>query len=157
VERPPTTRQISLALRALLQAGRDLQTSMARRLGIGPTDVQAMNHLVSSGQPLGPVELGHRLGIRSASATVLVDRLEAAGHLTRERHPADRRRITLHPTDSAKIEVRAAIAPLIETIGRIADRLDEDQARTVLAFLTEATDAVREFAAEPSAEPPQAD
>ncbi len=68
-------REIGLAVRALVLTDREMQTALARRLGVGLTDVRAMEELVASPDVLGPVELGNRLGIRSASATVLVDRL----------------------------------------------------------------------------------
>jgi DNA-binding MarR family transcriptional regulator len=138
--------EISVAVRAMLQTGREMHVALARHLRIGETDLAAMDHLVASPNPLGPVELGHRLGIRSASATVLVDRLAAAGHLTRDQHPADRRRVTLHPTQHARVEIRQALTPLLTAISEITGRLDPEQAQAVLAFLTDVTGALHDFA-----------
>lgn len=132
-------------MRTLLRAGRGMQGAMARRLGLGETDLAAMDELVTSRAPLGPVELGHRLGIRSASATVLVDRLEAAGHLRRNPHERDRRRVVLRPSESAIAEVGALLAPMMVSMGQIADRLDPDDAELVLAFLSDVTAAMEEF------------
>lgn len=129
-----------------------MQAAMGRRLALGETDLNAMEELVEADEPLGPVELGNRLGIRSASATVLVDRLEEAGHLRRERHPSDRRRIRLHTTESARTEVRAALAPVIAAIDKIASRLDEEQSRVVLEFLSDVTDVMLTYAATPAPE-----
>lgn len=148
VDEPDIARDISRSLRDLLQAGRGVQTTLARRLGVGVTDVQAVSHLVESPEPLGTVELGNRLGIRSASATVLVDRLEAAGHLSRTAHPDDRRRVVLRPTDTARAEVREALAPLLASLGGIVADLDDEQAAVVLGFLRDATRAIGEFTAE---------
>ncbi len=142
-----TGREIGLALRRVLQAGREMQGALARRLGVRLTDVQAVDHVVSSAEPLGPVELGNRLGIRSASATALVDRLVTAGHLERAPDPRDRRRIALRATDHARDEVRQALTPLADTVAEIAGRLDDDQARTVIGFLSDVTDAMRDYAA----------
>jgi DNA-binding MarR family transcriptional regulator len=60
--------------------------------------------------------------MRSASATVLVNRLESAGDVSRYPDPADGRRIVPRLTDSARTEfavengaakiVRAALVPL---------------------------------------------
>lgn len=140
-------REIGVALRHLLQAGRAMQAGVARRLGMRLTDVQAVDHVVSSGAPMGTVELGRRLGIRSASATVLVDRLVAAGHLTREPDPADRRRVTLAATEHARTEVRAALAPVLDDVDALVGRLDDQQAATVLAFLVDVATVMREYAA----------
>ncbi|WNV88195.1 MarR family transcriptional regulator [Umezawaea sp. Da 62-37] len=142
---PDIAMDISRSLRDLLQAGRGVQATLARRLGVGVTDVEAVSHLVESAEPLGTVELGNRLGIRSASATVLADRLEAAGHLRRHSHPGDRRRVVLRPTDSARAEVRAALGPLLVALGGIVADLDDEQAVVVRDFLRDATRAIGEF------------
>lgn len=138
--------EISVALRRLLQAGREMQAALARQLGVRLTDVQAVDHVVSASQPVGTVELGHRMGIRSASAAALVDRLAASGHLVRQPHPSDRRRVTLTATDHARAQVRQALTPLLEEIASIAGRLDDDQAQTVLTFLADVTTAMRAYA-----------
>lgn len=134
--------EIALALRSLLRAGRHMHSAMGQQLALGDTDLSAMDELARTQEPLGPVELGNRLGIRSASATMLVDRLEAAGHLRRERHPSDRRRVVLHTTPEAILQVRAALAPMLRSVDEIVSGLDEDQARTVLQFLREITEAM---------------
>ena len=139
---------IGMALRTLMRAGRQMQRAMGRRMSLGDTELEAMDELAASKDPLGPVELGNRLGIRSASATMLVDRLEAAGHLRRERHPTDRRRIALYPMDSARDEVRATLVPLLASINAIVAQLDDDQAQTVLKFLTDITAAMQRFSSE---------
>lgn len=139
---------IGQALRALLRAGRGMQTAMAHGLKLGETDLAAMDEIVSSEQPIGPVELGNRLGIRSASATVLVDRLEHAGHLRRERHNTDRRRLVLHASESAQHEVRVMLWPMLGQMANITANLDENQATTILRFLHEATEVIQNFSAD---------
>lgn len=138
--------ELAEAVTLLLRAGRQMQVTMARRLGIGETDVSALSHLVLAETPLGPAELGQRLGILSGSATVLVHRLVAAGHLTRDREGDDRRRVTLHTTAYAQAEVRQALRPLIAALAQISDRLDESDVRTVLAFLSELTATIHSYA-----------
>jgi len=135
-----------------------MHLAMADRLGLGDTDLTALDELVRSQSPLGPVELGQRLGIRSASATVLVDRLQAAGHLERRPDPVDRRRVSLHPTASALVDLREVLSPVIESVRRIAADLPPEQMRTILRFLAEVTTAVQRCADRPpSGSPPAAD
>jgi DNA-binding MarR family transcriptional regulator len=105
-----------------------------------------MDHVVLADHSLGTVELGNRLGIRSASAAVLVDRMVTAGHLTRAPDPADGRRVVLAATDHARQEVRDALAPMIEQVEAITNRLTDAEAATVLAFLTDVTAAMRAYA-----------
>ncbi len=145
---PVSDVQLAHAVRMLLHAGREMHASMSRRLGMGDTDLNAMDELVRSAAPMGPVELGNRLGIRSASATVLVTRLQEAGHLERRPHELDRRRITLHATESAKAEVGRTLRPLIAAIDAATAKLTPDEARVVLGYLTDVTAALRDFAAD---------
>ena len=107
-----------MALRSVQQASAEANQELARRLGIGITDVAALEHLVAADPPLGPVELGHRLGIRSASATTLVDRLEQSGHVHRTAHPQDRRRVELVMSEESAARTLEALAPLLPTSTR---------------------------------------
>ena len=93
----PTSRVATL-LYEVLHLTAETRTAMARRLGLNPSEVDAMEHLMA--EPMGPVELSRRLHMTSASATVLVDRLEEAGHVAREADPEDRRRRVVRPTDA---------------------------------------------------------
>jgi len=128
------------------QASVEANQELARRLGIGITDIAALEHLSSAEQPLGPVELGHRLGIRSASATALVDRLEQSGHVRREPRPDDRRRVALVPSEHSHTQVLSALAPLLVDIDAAAARLTEQEAAAVTRFLTDAAAAMRRYA-----------
>ena len=128
------------------QASAEANQELARRLGVGITDVAAMEHMLSGGDPLGPVELGQRLGIRSASATALVDRLEQSGHVQRRHRPDDRRRVALVPSERSAVEVIAALAPLLADIETAAARLSPEEAAAVTRFLGEAAAAMHRYA-----------
>jgi DNA-binding MarR family transcriptional regulator len=138
--------ELALAVRDLLRANGEATHSLAGRLGVGITDALALDHLLTSREGLGPTELGHRLGIRSASATTLVDRLEAAGHAERVPHPSDRRRQTVMATDHAYNEVLGVLAPLLQRIEEAAARMTPEQAEATVAFLHEVTEAMRDYA-----------
>lgn len=147
---------LGLAVRRLLQAGRQMQATMAARLGLRVVDLQAIDHVVSSPDPLGPVELGQRLGLTSASATVLVDRLVTAGHLARQPHPYDGRRITLVATEHARNQVRRVLAPLLTDIAAVTAGLDEHDLARSLDLLRAVTEAMAEYprSGRPEAGPP---
>lgn len=149
-EAPGTDSQgyrLGTAVRELMRLAPELHACIASRLGMASTDVLALDHVTSSLEPLGVVELGARLGIASSSATVLADRLAARGHMLRHRHDTDRRRVVLEATDSARAEVWAALGPLILDVAQVADRLDPDAAEQVLAFLTEVCALMRHYIA----------
>ncbi|AXO33168.1 transcriptional regulator MarR family [Micromonospora sp. B006] len=152
----PPSSEASRALRDVLRIAGDTRAALARRLGLNATDAAAIDHLVSSPEPLGPVELGNRLGIRSASATTLVDRLVQAGHVARTPHPYDRRRLSLQVTESAVGEVLEALRPLLVGVDRAVSRLTPEQAEATAAFLREVTDVMRDYVATAPDEPSRA-
>ncbi|GAA3738728.1 MarR family winged helix-turn-helix transcriptional regulator [Micromonospora maritima] len=152
--RPPSS-EAARALREMLRVAGDTRAALARRLGIGATDAAAIDHLISSPEPLGPVELGNRLGIRSASATTLVDRLVQAGHVARAPHPHDRRRLTLQVTEHAVGEVLEALRPMLVGVDRAVARLSPEQAEATATFLREVAEVMREYVATAPDDPPR--
>jgi DNA-binding MarR family transcriptional regulator len=150
---PPASSEAARALREVLRIAGDTRSALARRLGIGATDAAAIDHLVSSPEPLGPVELGNRLGIRSASATTLVDRLVQAGHVERAPHPVDRRRLSLQVTEHAVTEVLDALRPMLAGVERAVGRLTPEQAAATTAFLREVADVMRDYIADAPDDP----
>ncbi|WP_152628092.1 MarR family winged helix-turn-helix transcriptional regulator [Streptacidiphilus neutrinimicus] len=134
---------VAWAVRQLLLANRDAEQALARHLGLGHNDVTAMEHLLGSPEGLGPMDIAQRLGIRSASATVLVDRLEEAGHVTRVPHRSDRRRTVVRPTQHARQEIVTALRPLVDAVDAAADGLSETERATVVRFLQAAAAHIR--------------
>lgn len=61
--------------------------------------------------PLG--KMGERLQVHPTSVTSIVDRLEAAGHVVRRRHPEDGRAVLAEITDAGRAVVEAATADLV--------------------------------------------
>lgn len=123
------------ALWEVMRAATDAGYVLAERMGLPYNDVRALGILAESADPLGPVELGNRLGMRSASATELVDRLEGTGHVRRVRHPRDRRRVILEISETGRNAVMAELGPLLARFDRVADDLAPDSSATVVRYL----------------------
>ena len=137
--------ELSERLRRLAWAQFELNLALARALDMGPNDVWALERLRMEG-PLGPVELGNRLGgMRSASATALVDRLESAGHVERRPHPSDRRRLVVVPTERADEAGGEAFAPLAAGLEEAGADLTADERAAVARYLDRAMEAINSF------------
>ncbi|MFD7447489.1 MarR family winged helix-turn-helix transcriptional regulator [Kitasatospora sp. NPDC059827] len=67
--------------------------AVADHLGMHPTDVQCLNLLTLEDGPVTTGRVAELTGLTSGSATRLVDRLEKAGLVARQRDEADRRRV----------------------------------------------------------------
>src|SRR3974390_983917 len=66
--------------------------SIAQAAGLHATDVKALRLLGNDALPAG--RLAELIGLTGASTTALIDRLESAGYVVRERNSADRRKVT---------------------------------------------------------------
>jgi DNA-binding MarR family transcriptional regulator len=95
------------ALRELILAGENYRTRVARTMGIGVTESQALSYLLARG-PMGQTSLANALGLTTGSTTSLIDRLEAAGLVRRSPDTDDRRRTTVHLSDTADARLVSA-------------------------------------------------
>src|SRR3954451_9564639 len=131
----------TLRVRALMNAARELTARMSRELGMNATDMTALDLLDVHG-PMGAAELARRLGIRSASATTLIDRLEKSGHVVRVPHPSDRRRVTVIAQPAARAAGLAAWLPAIRAIDEVGNELTDDESRVVERYLTRVSEVM---------------
>ncbi len=141
--------ELSWALRAVVRATADVDRTLAGRLGLRPLDYAAVNLVMTSEEPLGPVDLSARLGISTGSGTELVDRLERSGHLHRERHPSDRRRIVLRPTPEAVTRILGTLEPLFGALDGLAEEFTPDEQAVVGRYLRDVEARLERYRAAP--------
>jgi hypothetical protein len=103
-----------------------LRGAMAALLGLGLTDVDALEYLERFG-PMTQRELGSRLLLTSGAVTLLVDRLERLGLARRTAHPTDRRVALVELVPEAALpdlpemgEYHAALVSSAETLSPAA-------------------------------------
>ena len=138
----PRVRAATMLLRQLLEVSDLFEGRLRAHLTVNATDLEAMEHLLSSG-PLGPSELARRLGISTASTTTVVDRLVGLGHVTREPHPTDRRGVLVIPTDSSRDRAMSVLAPMIQDVDAVLDRFTPDEQRTITEYLNGVVEVYR--------------
>jgi DNA-binding MarR family transcriptional regulator len=120
-----------------------LRTRAAMKMG--EADLRALRFLLkaeSEGRQVTPTDLRNVLGLKSSSITIMLDRLTASGHVRRAPHPTDRRSLVITATPGADEEVRHTLARMHERMLAVAAVLDPEQADTVTAFLSRATDTM---------------
>ncbi|MFJ4210057.1 MarR family winged helix-turn-helix transcriptional regulator [Paenarthrobacter sp. NPDC089675] len=130
--------QLMAALGRLNDAEQRLSDASLKYMKLNPSDMRALHYLIvcaNSGVIATPGAIAAHLHISTASTTKLLDRLERAGHVTREPHPSDRRALAIAVTD----ETRDAA---MRTVGRqharrflAAARLTSAERDTVMRFL----------------------
>lgn len=116
-----------------------LDQRVADRLGLNRTDMRCLE-LLFAPEPLSPGELATAAGLTTGGVTTAIDRLERAGYVTRERDSADRRRVTVHPTDQARRVVAEIYGPIVAEGDAHLARYDDATLDHMIEFLTFATD-----------------
>jgi DNA-binding MarR family transcriptional regulator len=80
-----------------------------------PNDFRALLHIMvaeTGGQPMTSGDLSHRMGLSGSAITYLVDRLIDSGHIRRDSHPEDRRKVVLRHGESALSTAGSFVSPL---------------------------------------------
>lgn len=137
--------ELTWALREFNRLAGDLDVELARRLRLRLMDSMALGHVMTADVPLGPAELSARLGISTGSGTELVDRLERAGHLKRDRDTRDRRRVSLSASPEAVGSVLGELGPLFAAFDEVAADLSPSEQEAVIRYLGAAAARMRQF------------
>lgn len=127
------------ALGAWQDAGRALAKLSADYMELNETDMRAIRMIMAAqqrGEVVTPKDIAHAVGISSASTTKLVDRLIAAGHLTRGPHPSDRRTVRIEVTESTRQTASNTIGRQHARRFAVAAALTPEERAAVLKFLT---------------------
>jgi DNA-binding MarR family transcriptional regulator len=134
----PTPTQIRSQLHRFGLERDRLRTALCQQAGIAQSELDALEHLEADG-PLTQRELGERLLLSSGGVTVLVDRLERSGLVTRMPHPSDRRAVLLELKRDALAELPEPLAAYHATIAAAARAIPAECREAVAAFLQAAT------------------
>ncbi len=128
-------------LRTLTQLAEQVPPAVARRAALTHNELRALEHLMN--QPMGPGELSRLLGVSSAAASGIIDRLEAHGHAQRAAHASDGRRTSVTISASGREEVIGFLMPMFRELAIIDAELDDAERAAVDRFLTGAIRALR--------------
>ena len=142
MDRDKTVEAVVRALRKVNWQGSILGQTVAIRLGLSESDIEALELLVDTGAETAG-RLAELMGLTTGAVTRMVDRLEQAGYVRRTTDPADRRRVVVQPVP----ERLGEIEPLLEGVGAITARELEgytpEQRELISGFLQRVTDAAQ--------------
>jgi DNA-binding MarR family transcriptional regulator len=137
--------RVVLQLRAITLELNLLGADFAAAHDLHVTDLRAIVELLDAeraGVTATPTWLADRLRLNSASVTALIDRLERMGHVERARDTADRRRVHVAVTATAKQLGLAFFGPLIGRIITAMQDFSEPETETIHRFLSTITGAI---------------
>ena len=131
-----TVQPATSLLREVMEKNAAFSKIVGERLDINETDFQAMEHLIANG-PMKAGDLARAVGISPGSATVMIDRLVAVGHVTREANPNDRRGVLVTPNPASVSAAWAQISPLIFASEGILETFSSSERDAVERYLRE--------------------
>jgi DNA-binding MarR family transcriptional regulator len=124
-----------------------MSQAAADKIGINPTDLNCLNILSFSGQ-MTAGELAKATGLTTASITGVIDRLEEAGLVRRERDAADRRRVVIRLDKQKALRTVAPLfGPMMGAWSRLADSYTDDQLRLIVEFYDQIEQIIRDHLA----------
>lgn len=107
--------------------------------GLHHTDVEALNRVMvaqAAGTPMTAGALATELGLTSGAITAVVDRLERAGHVSRVRDDADRRKVFLQYGPGGRALADEFIGPLERRSDAVIDQFTPDELDAIRRYLT---------------------
>ena len=150
--KPERIRPLARALIRASDADRRLRLAAAERLGVGPSDFDALLLIDATG-PLTAGRIADAMALTTGAVTGLIDRLERAGWVQRTRHEADRRQVVIELAPERREAVDAHWGDRERLVRDAADVADD----ATLAACARLLDAVADRIATGMAERADAD
>ncbi len=125
-------------LRDWTMASDELNRHLSTWMGLPVSDAEALGQIVWAAQsdsPLSPASLARQIGMTSGAVSVLIDRLERAGYVTRHREGDDRRRVIVRPTAAALAGTERFLDFAGAEIAAAVRETPDDELRVIHAFL----------------------
>jgi len=150
---PERIAAVELAVRNLIANAILFNHQVAQRVGLGASDAQFM-HLLQLHGPLTPGRLAELSGLTTGTVTGVIDRLEDAGFVRRERDASDRRKVIV-TLDEERLwrEMAPLYAGQAESLAAVARSYDAEQLEVIAGFLEqlvrEAPSALSDLPADP--------
>ncbi|MGW0163422.1 MarR family winged helix-turn-helix transcriptional regulator [Mycobacterium sp. NPDC003323] len=139
---------IASDVRALTAESDQIGRDFARRNNVSANDFRALLHVMvadAAGEPLTAGELRKLIGTSAAAVTYLVERMIASGHLRRETHPDDRRKVILRYDDHGLAVATDFFTPLAEINSRALADLPDGDLDAAHRVFTALVGAMQEF------------
>ena len=114
-----------------------MHSAVAESLGLHATDIRAIRLLRT--EPLTAGALGDGVGLTGAATTALIDRLERAAYVVRERETLDRRKVVVRAVPEKLREVDAAYGGMTASMTELLSTYTAAEFSTVVDFIERAT------------------
>lgn len=145
----PARTDVDRVVQSVLRAATvmDGYTSQTRRaLDLNAHERLAVAGLWANG-PMTMTELGSWIPLSRAAVTTLVDRLEAAGYVSRGSDPVDRRRTVVTLASESLAGVAEVMAPWMADVAALVQGMEDESWATVADFTVRLSEVSRRHTA----------
>jgi len=134
----PTSSDVSGAGQGIAMAAVALNTAMSQAMGLHPSEGLCLWHVVESayGEPVTAGRLAEGTGLTTGAITGIVDRLEAAGLVRRERDETDRRKVFIRPVLERVTVMGELFAPMEREFDELVQRYAPEQVVAIYDYLS---------------------
>jgi DNA-binding MarR family transcriptional regulator len=132
-DRQALLRALDVAFRTLSAQSVMLSQAAADRMGMASSDIECFD-LLSLHGPMTAGRLAELTGLTTGAITGVIDRLERANYVHRERDPNDRRRVIVQPHLERHADAAPVYGPVAMAMGALLDRYSEAELALLLDF-----------------------
>jgi DNA-binding MarR family transcriptional regulator len=101
--------------------------AVADQLGLNATDLKCLDLAREFSEPITAGQLADITGLTTAAITSVIDRLEKAGFVSREKDPSDRRKVIIQPVAGREHEVDQIFVSMASAMTQLyADYNDQE-------------------------------
>lgn len=143
----PQATAIVSALREFDDAELRMRSRFRRLLGVGSTDLAALRFIRSrekQGRPAHGTDLRKRLGVSSATATTITNRLTVAGFIEKPRDPVDGRVRVLRLTSEARERIDTVVGDTEARLDEVLTSISAEEAVRIIELVGSATRVVED-------------
>jgi DNA-binding MarR family transcriptional regulator len=127
-------------------SGQNLAVSqaIAERLGINVSDLECLTQARAAGvSGVTAGDLATATHLTSGAITGVIDRLERAGLVRRDRDAGDRRKVIVRPTACTEEQVPPLFEPIHRAMTAMWESYSDEELELILDFLTKVRDVLR--------------
>jgi DNA-binding MarR family transcriptional regulator len=112
--------------------------TLADFLGLNITDHKCLGFLLEEG-PQTAGRLAELTSLTTGAVTGVIDRLEKAGYVTREKDPHDRRRVMIAPAFNSQAKMGSLFLSLYESSIEMCRHYTDQELSVILRFVAESS------------------
>ncbi|CAH0119746.1 hypothetical protein PAE9249_02254 [Paenibacillus sp. CECT 9249] len=132
----PTTLQQALLNELRQNSARAvmLHQLISEKLGLNATDHKCLDFLMRTG-PVTAGQLAQLTGLTTGAVTSVIDRLEQAGYVMRDKDPNDRRRVVVKPVPDGSDRISPMFESIAQSTLALLSQYSEQETQLLLDFI----------------------